>query len=90
MALTLMILLVNRWAYQVFFVFESEWFWGVERTPLADSFAQDGLADFCCDAYPLRCRFASKTDVHALRDAEYLSNAFDQEHRLIPIAGVAA
>jgi hypothetical protein len=46
MALTLMILLVNRWAYQVFFVFESEWFWGVERTPLADSFAQDGLAAF--------------------------------------------
>jgi hypothetical protein len=46
MALTLMILLVNHWAYQVFFVFESEWIWGVERTPLADSFAQDGLADF--------------------------------------------
>jgi hypothetical protein len=83
MALTLMILLVNRWAYQVFFVFESEWIWCVERTPLAGSFAQDGLA-------ALRCRFASKTDVHALRDAEYLSNAFDQEHRLIPIAGVAA
>ena len=46
MALTLMILLVNRWAYQVFFVFESEWIWCVERTPLADSFAQDGLAVF--------------------------------------------
>ena len=46
MALTLMILLVNHWAYQVFFVFESEWIWCVERTPLADSFAQDGLAAF--------------------------------------------
>ena len=41
-----MVLLVNCGAFQVFFVFKCESLWGVERTPLADGFAQDDLAVF--------------------------------------------
>jgi hypothetical protein len=79
-----MVLLVNCGAFQVFFVFKCESLWGVERTPLADGFAQDGLAVFVA----MHIHLDVVWDLKPMCTRREMPNNYPM--RLIPIAGVAA